>query len=63
MKIPAEYDDTDNDTDTYINAGRDANHSANFWRRWNFHDVLLFKPLGLTRLAGYAANKCFTFIS
>ena len=63
MTIPilAEYDDTD--TDTNINAGRYANHSANLWRRWKLSNVLLFrKPLGPTRLAGYAVNKCFTFI-
>ena len=60
IPILAEYD---TDTDTNINAGPYANHSANLWRRWKLSNVLLFrKHLGPTRLAGYAANKCFTFI-
>ena len=41
ISIPAEYDETDTDTD--INAGHDANHSANFWWRWKLNDVLLFR--------------------
>ena len=58
IPIPAEYDDTDID----INAGCDSNHSANFRRRWKLNDVLLSrKPLGPTRLAGYAANKCYLY--
>ena len=57
--IPAEYDDSD--TDTNINAGRDANHSTNFRRKWKLSDVLLSRTLlEPSRLAGYAASKCVT---
>ena len=61
-----EDEDEDEDDNTDINAGRDANgnNSANFSRTRKLSDVLLpCKPLGPKRIAGYAANKCFAFIS